>query len=276
VGTGEEPVTWTGPVAIVRDRPPGGVYRRRIRIDARPGSVTAAMEDDNHCFAASLDHDGRVATAVRGQVLRQPWTTCVEAVGALERFRGAVLDTTTDELARVVEPAQACTHLVDLVLLCIAHATRRVGSTQYDMAVVEPVDGAHDATLSVDGTGLLHWELDGDVVTGPASMAGMDLRRAGFGRWARAHLDAALVEPAVVLRRACQIALGRQRVLDHYTSAAELPPRALCYSQSATVAGRALRVRGSSRDFTDRPDALLGDTAGNASGSNLHPHDGDE
>jgi hypothetical protein len=79
----------------------------------------------------------------------------------------------------------------------------------------------------------------------------------GFGRWAAETLAPGAIEPATVLRRACQISRGRQRNLDDYPTAADLPPRSLCYSQQPSMAPVAVRIRGASRDFSTRPGDLL-------------------
>jgi len=63
-------------------------YRRRIRIEPRTsaegGAVLAMLEDDMHCMAVTLRHEGGVVTAVEPVMERAPWTTCPGA-GATDR-----------------------------------------------------------------------------------------------------------------------------------------------------------------------------------------------
>ena len=70
-----------------------GVYRRRIRIEqvekhGRGGVVVGELEDDFHHFRARVTHDGQTVTAVEGQGLRIPWTTCAGATEPLTSLIG--------------------------------------------------------------------------------------------------------------------------------------------------------------------------------------------
>ena len=114
---------------------------------------------------------------------------------------------------------------------------------------------------STDGRGFAG-RLDGDLVLAPFPYQGLSLLQPGFGQWSAETLEPEAVEPATVLRRACQISRGRQRNLDDYPTAADLPPRTLCYSQQPSMAAVAVRIRGASRDFSTRPGDLLGRAAG--------------
>ena len=40
------------------------------------GEVRSEVEDDYHCMAVVVRHDGRVAQAVEADMIRAPWTTC--------------------------------------------------------------------------------------------------------------------------------------------------------------------------------------------------------
>jgi hypothetical protein len=241
-----------------------GVYRRRIRVTTGDGESGAEMEDDFHHFAVRLVHDGSRVTGIDGWAIRAPWTTCVEAIDLLRRLDSLALGTPATEVNRLGGPTTGCTHLVDLAVLAFEAAGRwqavggsPVPSVEYDIAVTEPVDGPHLATLALDGQPLLRWELDGDRVLSPPPYRGLSLLEPGFGRWAAGTLTPGAIEPATVLRRACQISRGRQRNLDDYATAADLPPRSLCYSQQPSMASVAVRIRGASRDFSSRPGDLL-------------------
>jgi hypothetical protein len=85
--------------------------------------------------------------------------------------------------------------------------------------------------------------------------------RGGFFRWADNALTPDDAEAAIVLRRACEIGMGRGMDLEAYDSAAELGPLMgpVCYTMQRAVAPVAFRNRGSIRDFACHPDALLRD-----------------
>jgi hypothetical protein len=244
--------------AFVRDRPPGGIYRRRVVVERSDGQVRAEMEDDNHHFAATMRHDGLRVLDVVGEAVRTPWTTCPETIALLHRLDGIDLATPLHGALGTADPTTSCTHLVDLALLCLAHVGSGPDRVRYDVAVGEPVDGPHEADLWLDGKALVHWKLEADRIVGPDPFSGVDLRRRGFAAWATDTLADELLEPVTVLRRACQISLGRQRLLDRYATAADMPPRVTCHAQSPANARRSLRVTGSSRDFTDCPERLFG------------------
>jgi hypothetical protein len=85
--------------------------------------------------------------------------------------------------------------------------------------------------------------------------------RGGFFRWADDTLDPDAAEAAIVLRRACEIGMGRGMDLEAVDSAEELGPMmgAVCYTMQPSVMPVAFRNRGSIRDFARHPDALLRD-----------------
>jgi len=94
-------------------------FRRRFRVTPSEGSVIAAVEDDYHCMAVTLRHDGTRVTGVESVMERVPWTTCPGAPAVLAAtFTGVAL---TDVAARG-EKKTNCTHLHDLAVLAAAHA----------------------------------------------------------------------------------------------------------------------------------------------------------
>jgi hypothetical protein len=82
-----------------------------------------------------------------------------------------------------------------------------------------------------------------------------------FLRWAESELDADTAEAAVALRRAIFIAMGRARNLDDAPSALVYMDmtRGSCHSFTPGIAEKALRVMGSTYDFTESGDPLLAD-----------------
>ena len=94
-------------------------YRRRLRVTPSSGRVLAELEDDYHCMAVTIDHDGHVATAVEPVMDRAPWSICPGAVAVLEQtFVGIALES----FASRGNKRANCTHLHDLALLAAAHA----------------------------------------------------------------------------------------------------------------------------------------------------------
>jgi hypothetical protein len=220
------------------------------------------LEDDFHHFRVDLRHDGSTVTEVDGSGLRSPWSTCLEAGDPLTALRGTVLAAGPGALSHL-DARQNCTHMFDLAGLVVTHAARGVdGGRAYDMAIDDPAAGAGErsARLWRDGTLVLDWRLDGRVVLSPADWVEAPLW-SGFIPWAARELDAETGEAAVALRRACDIAMGRQGDLDLFATAADLQHgmSGICHSFQPAIAPVAIRNIGSGRDFTDHEDLLLAD-----------------
>jgi hypothetical protein len=152
-----------------------------------------------------------------------------------------------------------CTHLFDLAGLAVAHA--HAGRDRRDYAIDVPDRKGTSITrpvLARDGAPLLAWTVDGDVVSAPEAFAGRSLRR-GFMRWAEAELDPDTAEAAIVLRRATMISWGRAISLDAVAVAAELPSSftGRCHTFSEEHVHDAVRMTGTTLDFTDAADRLL-------------------
>ncbi|HKA93744.1 MAG TPA: hypothetical protein VKE97_08065, partial [Acidimicrobiia bacterium] len=164
----------------------------------------------------------------------------------------------------VADPRMNCTHQFDLAGLCVSQAARGTERRLYDVELPAAVDDTTQPRLWRDGQLVLAWTLtwhDGRrrlVDSPPFDEAPW---RGGFFRWADDTLDPDDAEAAIVLRRACEIGMGRGMDLDAYDSAAELGPfmGPVCYTMQRDVAPVAFRNRGSIRDFARHPDALLDD-----------------
>lgn len=236
-----------------------GVYRRRIRLTSEGEVVVADLEDDFHRFRVTLRHNGDRVTGVAGEALRFPWTTCPGAVDLLEELVGMSLSPRATAVGEISDARRHCTHLFDLAGLAVALAARGDPRIQYDAVVPERDEaGATQARLSRDGELALSWRIEGGTIVAPALFEGVRLR-GGFLRWADSHLDPETAEAAAVLRRACEIGLGRQFGFDRMEKASEVGEFMLgtCHTFQPGNFEVALRVPGTTRDFTDRPDALL-------------------
>jgi hypothetical protein len=237
-----------------------GVFRRRILLRAGDGRVRAELEDDFHRFAVELRHAGGRVLEARGEAARFPWTACPGATARIEALAGMPLLTRAVELAGHSDARLHCTHLYDLAALALAHAAAGRARREYAVAVPDRVGGVTEATLQRDGAPLLAWRVRGNRVVGPGPLAGLALRGRAFLDWIEAHLDPDAAEAALVLRRALYIAMGRATDLDAVASAAHVTPiaGASCHAMQPGIAEGALRVTGSTRDWTDDPDGLLG------------------
>ncbi|MDH5675076.1 MAG: DUF2889 domain-containing protein [Myxococcales bacterium] len=236
-----------------------GAYRRRILLIAEGGEASGELEDDFHHFRARIVHDGERVVGACGEALRVPWTTCPGAVTQLLRLEGAPLSRSTRTLAAHTDARAQCTHLFDVAVLAVAFASGgQAGRRQYDVEVPDRKAGVTTATLHRDGELWLRWELRRFEITAPAPFAGRRLI-GGFGRWAHEQLEPELCEAAQVLQRAIYIATGRRSDFESMERAEEHLETmgAACHSFSSPQVERALRVKGSVRDFSARPGALL-------------------
>lgn len=236
-----------------------GAFLRRIVIaqqfSAPGGEVRAALEDDFHHFRVAIQHDREQVLQVHGRADRHPYTLCRSATDRLLDLVGMRLDRVASAVGRVTDASQQCTHLLDLAGLAIAVAAAGTSRREYELEVTDRVVGRCTATLALDGEPLLRWELQDTTVTRPAPFTGISLRE-GLARWALETLPADLAEATIVLRRGALISLGRQKDLDAQQHA---EPTGRCHAQQPQRAAQALRVVGSTWDFSARRSALCED-----------------
>lgn len=221
------------------DLAPG--FRRRFRVSPGREAVRAEVEDDFHCMSVTVQHRDGVATLIEADMERAPWTTCPGAVRQLQStFTGVALA----DFAGRGEKRENCTHLHDLATLAATHAFDATPLV-YDVVVSDPVDGRNEALVRRNGEELLHWTLDGGVVTQPAEIAGLTLDR--LGRWI-VSLDPPLAEAARVLRWGAMIAHGRIIPLERQSDATRMPMGS-CYTFQPDRRNAARRI-GEIRDFS--------------------------
>lgn len=216
-------------------------YRRRIRIEMRERVALAMLEDDIHCMAVRLRHDGTTVTSVEPEIDRMPWNTCPGAQAKLvETFSGQPLAEVT---ARREKKAN-CTHLHDLAVLAAAHAHER-GSLLYEIFASDPIDGERLLEIRRDGVSLHEWiERDGRLVV-PDAVAGQTLP--GLRDWINGLAEPRR-ETARLLQWGALVAHGRTMPLEQQSNAAALPPN--CYTFQPERAARAVR-NGVRHDFSD-------------------------
>lgn len=208
-------------------------FRRCFIVTPAPDRVTAVVEDDYHCMAVTLHHDGAAIRSVDAAMHRVPWTTCPGAPSVLAAtFTGVALA----DVARRGEKQANCTHLHDLALLAAAHATDRAPS-RYDILVTDPVEGLIVAEIRRDGAPVLRIEHRDDIVTAPAELAGISLFK--LRDWI-ATLDGPTREAARLLQWGAILAHGRAIPLDRQSDASRMPPN--CYTFQPERKGEAKRT----------------------------------
>lgn len=213
------------------DNLPG--YRRRISVTPTEGAVLAMLEDDIHCMAVILRHDGERVLAVEPATERMPWDTCPGAAAQLvATFAGQPLAEVT---ARREKKAN-CTHLHDLAVLAAAHAGDK-DRFVYDIAATDPVDGGRVLEIRRDGELLHRWVEQDGVLVEPAAVAGRTLLT--LRDWIAA-LGGCEQESARILQWASLVAHGRTMPLEEQSLAADLPPN--CYTFQPERAHRAHRI----------------------------------
>jgi hypothetical protein len=222
------------------DQLPG--YRRRLRVTQSNGRVLTELEDDYHCMAVTVHHDGRVATAVEPVMDRAPWSSCPGAVAVLEQtFVGIALKS----FASRGNKRANCTHLHDLAVLAAAHAFD-TAPTVFDILVSDPVAGRSEAELRRNGIAVLDWSVVKDRIVAPAPLAGLDLNN--MRNWIES-LDPEAQEAARLLRWGTMVAHGRTLPADWASGAGNMASRSRCFTFQPHKAGEAKHV-GATRDFS--------------------------
>jgi hypothetical protein len=238
-----------------------GLYRRRIRLTREDQQVHGELEDDCHGFRVTVLHDGRVVTAVTGEALRVPLTTCGGALAPLQALVGIALDALPATIIAQVKPRSNCTHWYDLSLLALAHVAQRERVRVYDVEVVDrPADGnASRAEVFLNGLSMHRWQLQGTTIAEPQVFAGRPVLN-GFSAWANDAFDGATREAAFVLSKGIFVAFSRlfdttgisgQSALKHTNMLGA------CYSYSPGVVEASYRNYDTVRDFSATPEQLL-------------------
>jgi hypothetical protein len=240
--------------------------RRAIDLRASGDRVVAWLEDDFHHFGIEMRHDGEKVIAVDGQAARFPRDTCPGAVGILQEVVGMPLHKRSTALGQYTNMRWHCTHLYDLLGLAIAHAACGREHRRYDAMVPDraPLDPAHPDSriggrtaprLYRDGELVMSWEVEGDLIKGPAPYTDISMGR-GFREWTET-LEIDQAEAAHVLRRAALIALGRLIDLQALPPAGVKASAGVCHSFQPEVVRRSNRTTATTRDYSDNPQGLL-------------------
>lgn len=238
-----------------------GTFRRRIRLENRPGEVLGALEDTNHGFRVIVRHDGQRVTAIEPEVMRVPFTSCPGAVERLKPLVGSAIGDSARDLTATAGATSNCTHLLDLTILAIRHAASGLPVRQWDVTVTdEPEDGDSIVSVDRDGQHVFEWHARHFYITQPAELAGKPLYL-GFGRWASDYFEEAALEAAFIMQKGYFVAQARRFDL----SAAAGEPALVsgqsmagaCYTYTPGIMEQGVRTADSARDFSEHPEALL-------------------
>ncbi len=238
------------------------VYRRRITLtsyDER--TVVCDLEDDFHHFVVTLTHDSERVVNLACESLRWPWSTCPGAAEHLLLLVGTSLSVRFTNPKRSADAHLNCTHQFDAASHAITHAANNRTYRQYDAEIASLLlnsSGLHNR-LWVDGKLHHDWVMKaGEAPVGLPGLLADAPWRGGFMRWADANLDPDPAEIAIVLRRACDIGMGRGMTLDAIPVASDLLERmsGVCHSMQPDIAPQGLRNLGSIRDFSSNPERL--------------------
>jgi hypothetical protein len=226
--------------ALPIDDLPG--YRRRLRVTPSSGRVLTELEDDYHCMAVTVHHDGHVATAVEPIMDRAPWNICPGAVAVLEQtFVGIALKS----FASRGNKRANCTHLHDLAVLAAAHALD-TAPTVFDILVSDPIAGRSEAELRRGGNTVLDWSVVRGRIIAPAPLAGLDLDN--MRNWIES-LGPEAQEAARLLRWGTMVAQGRTLPADWASGTGNMATRSRCFTFQPHKVGEAKHV-GAIRDFS--------------------------
>jgi hypothetical protein len=216
-------------------------FRRRFRITPAAKSVHGEVEDDYHCMAVTIHHDGKTATAIEPLMARAPWTICPGAIATLrETFTGIAL---ADFAARG-EKRENCTHLHDLAILAAAHAADQ-STLLYDILVSDPIEGRRRVELRRNGCAVLGWVDAQYAIVEPAELAGMRLDK--MRPWIES-LEPLGQEAARLLQWGAILAHGRSRPLEDQSDARSIGVDR-CYTFQSRRVASAKRI-GAIRDFS--------------------------
>jgi hypothetical protein len=244
--------------------PKSPLYRRLIDIQAGDSTeVTVWMEDNFHCFAVRLRHDGGMVAAVDVIARRTPWSTCGAAAAKLQALVGQSLVPRSSIVGEMLNMRMQCTHMFDLAGLALAAAANGVLHRVYQATVTlrdpmpargAPHTGRCSAILCRDGTEILRWIIEDQTIAMPDHRS---LLR-GFRAWTES-LSADDAEAALVLRRAVDVSGGLSVDLDNIGSPLELGLPPVCHSYQPDQAALARRNKGMSRDFRQGFETMLAD-----------------
>ncbi len=237
-----------------------GIYRRALRLTNRaPGEVFGELEDMVHAMRCSISHADGVVTAVKGEFVRWPMTTCPGAVAQLQMLVGIRLDTPVGWFFSEGRARRNCTHFYDLAIAMLFHARRDEAVRRYDVVIPDhPGPDPVRASLLRNGKVALEWLVAADsTILSPEPFAGRK-PMAGFSSWATEILDPETLDMALVLQKGYWQSGARRALtglLRGPIMGREDQHKGVCHTFSSPQFEQAVRVP-SWRDFTDGSELL--------------------
>jgi len=192
-------------------------FIRRIELATLgANTVTASVQDYQHHFEVTVQHDARVVTEIDARAVRWPWSVCNEAGHELRELIGRPVG-----LEPHVKGADRhCTHQLDIASLAVRFAGLGLARRTFDITITGWDAPGATAELVRDDGFCLSWTYDGTALTSPTEFAGRSIRE-GFASWARQALDPDTAEAALLLRRALWVSPARGLDLDRFEVVAE-------------------------------------------------------
>lgn len=238
-----------------------GIFRRRIRLWRDGMTLHGALEDCNHGFTVAMTHDGKTITAITGQPMRIPFSTCGGALEPLQRLVGCDIDTTALALLTHAGPRANCTHWLDLAVLTVVHSQHAEPVREYDVEVPdENSDGQQCLRVRRNGVLIHEWLFSNGVIVSQGPLYGVTLFKGFSARAAAVFTDADELEAALVLQKGNFVGQARRfdllRLVGQSASADDTM-RGACFTYSEGRSDNAVRLPDTLRDFTATPELLL-------------------
>jgi len=236
-----------------------GCFRRRIRLTGSAGKVRGELEDSYHGFCVTVFHEAGKVTAVEPEFPRIPFNTCDSADTPLLNLLGADISASTRDLNAQANPQANCTHLLDLTLLAINHASQGETTVQYDVEVSDEVEGVSVLQVWCNDELIHRWEASMFSLTTPETLAGNTLFK-GFSVWANEQFEGEANAAAFVLQKGYFVAQARRYDVAKMAgtpATLDTTMAGACHTYSPANIQQAVREAGNVRDFSEHPEQLL-------------------
>ncbi|WP_299694490.1 DUF2889 domain-containing protein [Hydrocarboniphaga sp.] len=216
------------------------------------GEARAVVEDDYHHFRVVVHYDAGQVISTSTEALRSPYDLCSAAGQRLHELVGMPLSGKMAAAFRVTDARHQCTHQFDIAALAVAAAARGIRQRRYDMVIPDSADGRVSARLQRDGSDVLEWQMDGDIILEPHPYTRRSIG-SGFTDWVANQLSEDESEAALVLRRGVFISAGR-RMEKSIPSGAR--PTGGCWVQQPERNRLAVAHPDSRQNFSQMPERL--------------------
>jgi hypothetical protein len=231
-----------------------GIARRRIRLINTPGQVDATLCDIFHEMQCRVTHDGARVTAIEGKMLRIPTSLCCDAAAVLRELIGMPLQISFAEIYAGGRAKHHCTHLFDLAVLAIRHASRAETERVYDAVVPDETDAPVIVELARNNIPIHTWKVFQGNIIEPAAINGRPLLQ-GFAAWAAQVFAGDELEAAMVLSKTCLIARGRTVRSEAWKDdplTRNSVMAGACYSYTPERMANGVFLGNNERDFSER------------------------